>query len=68
MATPTHRFFADALAPYKLRWYEEPLDPLDYAAHAILAERYAPPLATGENLFSMYGVGSLRLKSTNSLA
>ncbi len=45
--------YADALAPYRLRWYEEPLDPLDYAAHATLAERYAPPLATGENLFSM---------------
>jgi D(-)-tartrate dehydratase len=45
--------YADALAPYGLRWYEEPLDPLDYAAHATLAERYAPPLATGENLFSM---------------
>jgi L-alanine-DL-glutamate epimerase-like enolase superfamily enzyme len=45
--------YADALLPYRLRWYEEPLDPLDYAAHAILAERYGPPLATGENLFSM---------------
>jgi L-alanine-DL-glutamate epimerase-like enolase superfamily enzyme len=45
--------YADALAPYGLRWYEEPLDPLDYAAHATLAERYGPPLATGENLFSM---------------
>ena len=46
--------FADAVAPYGLRWYEEPLDPLDYAAHAMLAERYTPPLATGENLFSVY--------------
>jgi L-alanine-DL-glutamate epimerase-like enolase superfamily enzyme len=46
--------YADALAPYQLRWYEEPLDPLDYAAHAVLAERYAPPLATGENLFSVH--------------
>jgi L-alanine-DL-glutamate epimerase-like enolase superfamily enzyme len=44
--------YADALAPYGLRWYEEPLDPLDYAGHALLAERYAGPLATGENLFS----------------
>jgi L-alanine-DL-glutamate epimerase-like enolase superfamily enzyme len=44
--------YADALAPYGLRWYEEPLDPLDYLGHAALAERYAPPLATGENLFS----------------
>src|SRR5438067_6676904 len=46
--------YADALAPFGLRWYEEPLDPLDYAALAMLAERYPPPLATGENLFSMY--------------
>jgi L-alanine-DL-glutamate epimerase-like enolase superfamily enzyme len=51
--------YADALAPYKLRWYEEPLDPLDYAAHATLAERYAPPLATGENLFSVHDARNL---------
>src|SRR6266851_2046703 len=51
--------YADALAPYRLRWYEEPLDPLDYAAHAILAERYAPPLATGENLFSVHDARNL---------
>jgi D(-)-tartrate dehydratase len=51
--------YADAIAPYKLRWYEEPLDPLDYAAHAILAERYAPPLATGENLFSVHDARNL---------
>jgi D(-)-tartrate dehydratase len=51
--------YADAIAPYKLRWYEEPLDPLDYAAHAILAERYAPPIATGENLFSVHDARNL---------
>src|SRR5262249_25316740 len=51
--------YADALAPYGLRWYEEPLDPLDYAAHAMLAERYGPPLATGENLFSMQDARNL---------
>jgi D(-)-tartrate dehydratase len=44
--------YADALAPYGLRWYEEAGDPLDYRLQATLAERYAPPLATGENLFS----------------
>jgi L-alanine-DL-glutamate epimerase-like enolase superfamily enzyme len=44
--------YADALAPYGLHWYEEPGDPLDYRLQATLAERYAPPLATGENLFS----------------
>jgi D(-)-tartrate dehydratase len=51
--------YADGLAPYGLRWYEEPLDPLDYAAHATLAERYAPPLATGENLFSVHDARNL---------
>ncbi|MBI1779561.1 MAG: mandelate racemase/muconate lactonizing enzyme family protein [Proteobacteria bacterium] len=44
--------YADALAPYGLRWYEEPVDPLDYLLHATLATRYLGPLATGENLFS----------------
>jgi L-alanine-DL-glutamate epimerase-like enolase superfamily enzyme len=49
----------DAIAPYNLRWYEEPLDPLDYLLHAALATRYAPPLATGENLFSMQDARNL---------
>ncbi|WP_372423156.1 mandelate racemase/muconate lactonizing enzyme family protein [Salinarimonas chemoclinalis] len=44
--------FGRAIAPYGLRWYEEPLDPLDYLEHAALATLYAPTLATGENLFS----------------
>ena len=45
--------YAAALHPLNLRWYEEPLDPLDYATHATLAEHYGPPIATGENLFSL---------------
>jgi L-alanine-DL-glutamate epimerase-like enolase superfamily enzyme len=49
----------DAIAPYNLRWYEEPLDPLDYLLHAALATRYRPPLATGENLFSMQDARNL---------
>jgi L-alanine-DL-glutamate epimerase-like enolase superfamily enzyme len=44
--------YADALRPFGLRWYEEPVDPLDYLLHAALASRYPGPLATGENLFS----------------
>jgi len=51
--------FGDAIAPYGLRWYEEPLDPLDYLLHAALATRYAGPLATGENLFSMQDARNL---------
>ncbi len=44
--------WAEALAPYKLKWYEEPVDPLDYAGLANVAEIYEGSLATGENLFS----------------
>ena len=44
--------FGRAVEGFGLRWYEEPLDPLDYLAHAALATTYRPPLATGENLFS----------------
>ncbi|PZX13093.1 L-alanine-DL-glutamate epimerase-like enolase superfamily enzyme [Palleronia aestuarii] len=44
--------YGDALVPYGLFWYEEAGDPLDYLLQAKLAERYAGPLATGENLFS----------------
>jgi D(-)-tartrate dehydratase len=51
--------YADALAPYKLRWYEEPVDPLDYLLHAALATRYPGPIATGENLFSMQDARNL---------
>lgn len=51
--------FGDAVAPYGLRWYEEPLDPLDYLLHAALATRYPGPLATGENLFSMQDARNL---------
>lgn len=51
--------YAAALAPYKLRWFEEPCDPLDFATFAELAEAYAPPLATGENLYSTQDVANL---------
>lgn len=44
---------AEALAPYRLAWYEEPCDPLDFEALAGVAERYSAPLATGENLLSL---------------
>jgi len=51
--------YADALAPYGLRWYEEAGDPLDYALQARLGERYPHPTATGENLFSMQDARNL---------
>ena len=51
--------YAKALAAFKLRWFEEPCDPLDFALFAELASSYAPPLATGENLFSTQDVENL---------
>jgi L-alanine-DL-glutamate epimerase-like enolase superfamily enzyme len=50
--TRTALAYAGALEPYGLRWFEEPGDPLDFLLQATLGEVYAPPLATGENLFS----------------
>ena len=41
------------LSEYDLLWYEEPCDPLDYRAHAVLADELSVPIATGENLFSV---------------
>ena len=51
--------YAEALSRYDLFWYEEPGDPLDYALQAELAEHYAKPMATGENLFSMQDARNL---------
>ena len=51
--------YGKALAPFRLRWFEEPCDPLDFALMAELADAYAPPLATGENLFSTADVENL---------
>src|SRR5882762_3332733 len=38
--------YAQALAPYGLRWYEEAGDPLDYQLQAKLANYYPGPMAT----------------------
>jgi D(-)-tartrate dehydratase len=51
--------YARALAPYNLRWFEEPTDPLDYALLADVAAVYDAPIGTGENLFSTQDVRNL---------
>jgi L-alanine-DL-glutamate epimerase-like enolase superfamily enzyme len=51
--------YAKALSAYDLFWYEEPGDPLDFELQAKLAEHYAKPMATGENLFSMQDARNL---------
>lgn len=56
---PTAIAYAKALSQYDLFWYEEAGDPLDYALQAELADHYAGPMATGENLFSMQDARNL---------
>lgn len=51
--------YARALAPYGLRWCEEPGDPLDFDLQARLAGHYCGPMATGENLFSLQDARNL---------
>jgi len=51
--------YAKALAPYRLRWFEEPCDPLDFELLAEIAAIYEPPLASGENLYSTMDVQNL---------
>jgi L-alanine-DL-glutamate epimerase-like enolase superfamily enzyme len=51
--------YAEALAPYGLRWFEEPCDPLDFATLAEVSAAYDGALSTGENLFSTQDVENL---------
>ena len=51
--------YAWALAPYGLRWFEEPTDPLAYALLAEITQTYGAPIGTGENLFSTQDVENL---------
>ncbi len=51
--------YSEALAQFRLRWFEEPCDPLDFALLAEIASMYEPPLSTGENFFSTQDVQNL---------
>jgi L-alanine-DL-glutamate epimerase-like enolase superfamily enzyme len=44
--------FAEAIEGFGLKWYEEPCDPLDFAAMAAVCASTKTTMATGENLFS----------------
>ncbi len=44
--------YAQAIETYGLRWYEEPVEVLDYQGHAEVKAASATPIATGENIFS----------------
>ncbi len=51
--------WAAVLAPYGLRWYEEPGDPLDFELNRAVTDCYDGAVATGENLFSVPDVTNL---------
>ena len=42
-----------ALAPFRLWWFEDACDPLDFETLGDLATSYDPPVAAGEALFSL---------------
>lgn len=58
---PTALAYGRALEPYKLMWFEEAGDPLDFELNAELTAAYGGTLATGENLFSHQDVKNLAL-------
>jgi L-alanine-DL-glutamate epimerase-like enolase superfamily enzyme len=45
--------YGDELEKYNLKWYEEPVDPLDFLSLSKLSNSYTNSLATGENIFSL---------------
>lgn len=51
--------YAQALKPFRLRWFEEPTDPLDFALLEDVASIYDSPIGTGENLFSTQDIENL---------
>ncbi len=51
--------WATALVPYRLRWYEEPGDPLDFELNRAVTACYDGAVGTGENLFSVPDVTNL---------
>jgi L-alanine-DL-glutamate epimerase-like enolase superfamily enzyme len=51
--------YGKALAPYHLKWFEEPTDPAGFALLNEFIEVYGAAVGTGENLFSTQDVENL---------
>ncbi len=45
--------YARRLKPFGLRWFEEPVHPVDFEATVAFVDAYKNPTATGENLYSV---------------
>ncbi len=57
MTVPEAIAAAEAFSPYRLLWFEEPVDPDDYKGYAEIAEATGMPLAMGENLHTVHEFG-----------
>jgi L-alanine-DL-glutamate epimerase-like enolase superfamily enzyme len=44
--------YAERMKQFGLRWFEEPVHPIDFDATAAFVKAYGHPVATGENLFT----------------
>ena len=44
---------AHVLQPFRLRWFEDICDPLDYETHRAVVAVYAPPVSAGEVFFHL---------------
>lgn len=51
--------YAKALAPYRLKWFEEPTDPAGFELLSEFIALYGAAVGTGENLFSTQDVENL---------
>ncbi len=51
--------YAKALSSYRLKWFEEPSDPLGYADLSDFIAQYGSAVGTGENLFSTQDIVNL---------
>lgn len=48
--------FGQAIEPYNIFWYEEAMDAFDVDAYRTIRDKVNIPLATGERLYTRYGI------------
>ena len=59
LETPVAIRLAEALEPYDIAWFEEPVSPENHAGQAEVRSATSIPIASGEREFSRYGFRSL---------
>jgi L-alanine-DL-glutamate epimerase-like enolase superfamily enzyme len=51
--------YAKGIAPFGLRWFEEPVAPGDFALYAEVCSRYPGAIGTGENLYCLQDIRNM---------